>query len=395
MIRIKIALFVLLAAFAFLSASVYAQTPEALKPSVLTGEVLSITPASIVLQTKDGPAEISLTAKSEFKRVPPENPSLKAAVAASISDIGVGDKLVVSGVYGADKKILPARSVYLMTKSDISQKQAKENEQWRTRGIAGKVISVNPQTNQIVVETRGFVGSSNVTVTPKENIKYLRYAPDSVKYSEAKASTIADLKAGDMVRALGDKSADGTTFAAEEVVSGAFQTRAGTVKSVDATKGEVVVTDLQTKKDLTIAVTPASVLKKFPEEMAQRMAQAQMGQAPGPRPAGQGATPPQGGAPGAPGGQGRGGFGGGQRGGGIDDMLDRFPDITASDLKAGDVIAVSSTKNGDLDRITAIKLLSGVEPFLRAAQASAAAQPGGNRRALDLNIPGLDGFGGP
>jgi hypothetical protein len=75
-------------------------------------------------------------------------------------------------------------------------------------------------------------------------------------------------------------------------------------------------------------------------------------------------------------------------------MLDRFPNITAADLKAGDVIAVSSTKNGELDRVTAIKLLSGVEPFLRAAQ-MASAQQGGPRRQLDLNIPGLDGFGTP
>ena len=75
-------------------------------------------------------------------------------------------------------------------------------------------------------------------------------------------------------------------------------------------------------------------------------------------------------------------------------MLDRFPTITPADLKVGDVIAVSSTRNSDLDHITAIKLVSGVEPFLRAAQAGAARQQG-PRRQLDLNIPGLDSFGTP
>jgi hypothetical protein len=239
------------------------------------------------------------------------------------------------------------------------------------------------------------MGSTNIVVTPKEGIKYLRYAQDSVQYSEAKPSTIAEIKPGDMIRALGDKGADGTTFAAEEIVSGAFQTRAGTVKSVDTTKNEIVVTDLATNKDLTIAVTSNSILKQFPAEQAQRMAQFQMGgQGGGFRPAGQGNVPvnpnPAGNANGA-----RPGMGGMRPGGGgIDDMLDRFPNITAADLKAGDVVAVSSTKNGDPDRITAIKLLSGVEPFLRAAQMQAARQ-GGNQRSLDLNIPGLDGFGTP
>ena len=130
--------------------------------------------------------------------------------------------------------------------------------------------------------------------------------------------------------------------------------------------------------------------------MANRMAQFQTGGAGGFRPAGGGqGTQAGGGQPqGAGGGQGRPGFGGGARGGGIDDMLERFPTITAADLKVGDVIAVSSTKSADLDRITAIKLLAGVEPFLRAAQMSAARQ-GGGQRQLDLNIPGLDSFGTP
>jgi hypothetical protein len=75
-------------------------------------------------------------------------------------------------------------------------------------------------------------------------------------------------------------------------------------------------------------------------------------------------------------------------------MLERFPNISVADLKVGDVIAVSSTRSTDLDRITAIKLVSGVEPFLRAAQANAAGRQG-PRRELDLNIPGLDSFGTP
>jgi hypothetical protein len=76
-------------------------------------------------------------------------------------------------------------------------------------------------------------------------------------------------------------------------------------------------------------------------------------------------------------------------------MLDRFPNITAADLKAGEVIAVSSTKNSSPDRITAIKLLAGVEPFLVAARAQAAAGGGRGQGGLSLDIPGLDGFGGP
>jgi hypothetical protein len=376
------------------------QTPEnSMKPVIVSGDVTAIDGSKIAITTKDGAMEIALGAKTEYKRVSAEKPSMSTATPVALADISIGDKVAISVIIGADKKPQPARTVYLMTKADIAQKQTKESTEWRTRGIAGRVTAIDALASKITVEQRGLMGSTTVVVTPKENIKYLRYAPDSVKYSEAKASSIAEIKPGDMLRALGDKAADGTTFAAEEVVSGAFQTRAGTVKSVDAAKNEIVVTDLATNKDLTITVIPTSILKQFPQEQAQRMAQFQMGgQGGGFRPAVQGNTPapagnatatanPNGARPGM----------GGMRpggGGGLDDMLDRFPNITAADLKAGDVIAVSSTKNGELDRITAIKLLSGVEPFLRAAQ-MAAAQQGGQRRQLDLNIPGLDGFGTP
>jgi hypothetical protein len=372
-------------------------TDNPLKPVIISGDVTAVDSSKISVTTKDGPMEIALAPKTVYKRVSAEKPDPSAATAAALTDINVGDKVSISVIIGADKKPQPARTVYLMTKTDIAQRQTKESQEWRTRGIAGRVTAVDALAGKITVEQRGMVGSTTITVTPKENIKYLRYAPNSIQFSEAKESTIAEIKPGDMMRALGDRGADGTTFAAEEIVSGAFQTRAGKVKSIDAAKNEIVVTDLASNKDLTIAVVPTSVMKKFPEEQAQRMAQFQMGgQGGGFRPAGaQTGNPPAAGQTNAasPAGTGRGGFGG-ARGGGIDDMLDRFPNITPSDLKVGDVVAVSSTRGSDLDRITAIKLLAGVEPFLRAAQMNPARQ-GGTGRQLDLNIPGLDGFGTP
>ena len=385
--------FAILAFMALSALSAAAQTNDsAVKPSLVMGDVVSIDPGKIVLSTKDGEITAAISDKTEFKRVPPENPVLKAAVPAAIADIGVGDKLVVTGIFGTDKKTLPARSVFLMTKSDIAQRHAKEAEEWRARGITGRVASVNSQANQVMVEMRGLTGTTTIALTPKDGATIMRYAPDSVKFEEAKASSIGEIKPGDMIRALGDRGADGATFTAERVITGAFQTVAGTVKSVDPAKNEIVITNLQTKKDMVIAVTPGSVLKKFPEEMATRMAAFQSGG--GVRPPGQGNATPS-----AGGGQPQGGAGAG-RGfgarGGIDDMLDRFPNITVADLKAGDMIAVSSTRNGSVDRINAIKLLAGVEPFIRAAQASGASFGGGQRGGQgDFTIPGLEGFGNP
>jgi len=90
-----------------------------------------------------------------------------------------------------------------------------------------------------------------------------------------------------------------------------------------------------------------------------------------------------------------GGVVGARVGGGIDEMLERVRTIAAADLKVGDMVAISSSKNGTNDKINAIKLLAGVEPFIRAAQASGDLQRGGRGGGQSFNIPGLDGFDSP
>lgn len=400
--------------FAFIALFIFALSAaaqDAIKPVALTGEVVAITDSSISFKTNEGLVEVRLTDKTEFKRVPPENPSLRAAVDSSKSEIGEGDKLVVTGVLSEDKKTLPARAVYLMTKSDIAQAKQAEAQRWATRGMSGRVASVNKDTGQLTVEVRGLVGSQSVTVTPKPGAKFLRYRPDSVQYSDALASKIEEIQTGDMIRVLGDRSSDGLSFAAEELVSGAFRTVAGTIKSVNLETNEILIADLGTETEVTVKIGRNSAMKRFPEEMAIRMAafggqpgaggaqQGQGGQGMG-RPAG----PPTGVQPGGqtggqpgPMGAGRPGMANGTRGG-IDDMFERFPTIALADLKAGDMIAVSSSRNGNGSGITAIKLLAGVEPFVRAAQMQQAAAGGRGRGGAGLGnftIPGLDGFDFP
>ena len=102
-----------------------AQADVGIKPNFAGGEVVSLTDSKIVLNTKDGTIEVVIIRSNFIKTVSPENPSLKTAVDANFSDIGVGDKLLVTGMVSEDKKTIPAKVVYLMTKADIAQKQAK------------------------------------------------------------------------------------------------------------------------------------------------------------------------------------------------------------------------------------------------------------------------------
>jgi hypothetical protein len=58
-------------------------------------------------------------------------------------------------------------------------------------------------------------------------------------------------------------------------------------------------------------------------------------------------------------------------------VLERLPPITLAELKAGDMIIVSSTSGAEAGRVTAIAVVSGVEPLLNAMQASQSARPAG------------------
>ena len=369
---------------------------DGIKANYAAGDVVSVNAAEkkIVLQTKDGAIDVVLTETTSFKRVPPDNPKLSAAVDAALTDIGEGDKILVTGMVSDDKKSIPAKVVYLITKSDISKKLEKERADWRARGISGRIISLDVPNKKIIITMRGMMGERTVTITPKETAEYRRYAPDSVKFDDAKLSHYGELTVGDQLRALGDRSEDGSSFTAEKIVFGSFKTVAGKITAIDLDKKEITVKDVLTDKPVTIVVNDSSMMKKFPPEFGAMMAGRTQGGAQPPRqgenvgvrsPNQQG-NPPQGGGMMRPGG----GMGGR---GELDDMLERFPNVSLAELKVGDSIAVSSTVGAVPNRVTAIKLVSGVEAFLNVPQMPRGGQGGG--QSSGFSIPGLDDFGIP
>ncbi|MBV9211034.1 MAG: hypothetical protein JOZ52_10415, partial [Acidobacteria bacterium] len=327
--------------------------------------------------------------KTTYLKALPGAKDLKGATPITLSEIGVGDGVIAIGRVAEDKKSVPAKRVVLMTKADIAQKQEHDRQEWNRRGIVGRVVSLNAETKEINLLMRAPGGERPITISASDKAVFRRYAPDSVKFSDAKPSSFSELKVGDQLRALGDRSADGTHFAPEEIVSGSFRMVGGTITAINAAKNEITINNLQTSQPVTIVVNKDSLMRRIPPEMAAMIAQRQAQQgAGGGAPAGGGGRPPaQGG--GAGDGQGRGPGGGGGRD--FDAMLERLPAVTLADLKKGDVIAVSSTTGVDPTRVTAIKLVAGIEALM--TRASGAQGQGG--QAPSLNVPGLDSIGGP
>jgi len=350
-------------------------TSQAVKP---IGVVTEIQSGRLTLHTDAGPnLTVNLPDGVSVLRVPPGAKSLKSATKIAVGDISMGDRVLVTGPISADQKSIVARSVIVMTKTALDKAREAERLEWESHGIAGVIKAVDPATKEItlaVPNTPPKPGELTrpVMVTLAPNASLLRYAPDSVKFSDAKPGTFSEIHVGDQMRALGTKSADGTHFTAEKLVSGTFRNIGATVISVDASQGTITVKDLATGTPVLIHTNTDSELHQLTPAVANTIAmfnagtpregpQGQPGAGPGratTRPAGiRGQEGPGGAREGS-------GMAGGARN--FERMLQRMPPLSLSELKPGEPLIIVSTEGAKPSQVTAIAVLSGVEPILRA-----------------------------
>jgi hypothetical protein len=348
-------------------AAAWAQTPAPAAAGRVMGTVTAVNAGAkqISVKTDKGDTvELNTTDKSFLLRMPPGETDTKKAVKVALTDVSDGDRLVASGQLSADQKTMDARTVLIMSKSDVAEVKKKEQEDWQKRGTTGTVTAIDPAAKAITIK----VGAKEIAVQPGDKTDFHRYSLDSAKFADAKPSTFAEIKVGDQLRVLGDKSPDGASIKAERIVAGTFRQLAATIEAIDPATGEMKVKDLATKNSLTVKVDTESTMKKLDPQMAAMMARryapgAQDGRGAG----GSGMPRPDGAQGGAGGAGGPGGRMGGGRGGDVGAMLDRLPAIHLADLKNGDAIMVSTTMGSDPTKVTAIMLLAGVEPLLTAS----------------------------
>lgn len=342
------------------------------------GTVTAINGQAITLKTDAG-GELSVTVSDSTRllQLKPGEKDLKQAAPLALSDLKAGDRVLVRGLASADGKSIQANSVIAMKQTDIADKQAKERLEWQQHSAGGLVKSADAATGVISVSTNAGGSTKDVTIKTTKDTILRRYAASSIKFDDAKPAPMSEIKAGDQLRARGQRNADGSVIAADEIVSGTFRNIAGILVSSDNTAGTITVTDLATKQPVTLRVASDSQLRKLQPFVAQaiaaRLKGTPAGGAAGPNGA-VGAPPaskPQAGAPNAPnGGSGFGGGGGQGQGGGRGDfqqMLARMPAAAIPDFAKGDALMIVATEGSPSTPSTIITLLGGVEPILQAS----------------------------
>ncbi len=345
------------------------------------GTVTAVSADSITLKSDDGKlSAISVPAGVRILQIAPGSTSLKSAEVIALTDISVGDRILVTGPSvnpsttgpAAAPASLAATRIILMKSIDIAKKHDAEEQAWEKSGTGGIVSAVDPATGTLTITARG----KKVSVATSPTTIFRRYAGDSVKFEDAKPSQLAQIQPGDQMRVRGQRTdaETGATIQAVEIVSGSFLNLAGTIATLDPATRTLTIKDLATKKTYTVEVTANSNLRDLPAEDARKFAARERGasaaggksasagnSAPGahPHPASeattarpataadsaQSATPAM----------------------SLSQMLPQLPTTTLADLKVGDALMiVASQPAPGSSSLTAVTVLAGVEPILTA-----------------------------
>jgi len=397
-----------------------AQTPAAAPtPITVLGQVESVDAGarSLTMKAADGSSlSVTLAEKGTVVKVAPGETSLANAAPIAFDAITAGDRVMVRGGARNERGIDGALRVVVMARTDLAARNEAELRAWRERGVSGTLISADPTNREFILQTAsapapaaapgtpgpptGAPAPANTIVVDATKALIHRYADTSIRFDDARPSTVAEMEAADQVRVLGARAADGRKITAERVVFGHFSTRALAIEKIDATSGVISVKDLQSNQKFTLTVSAGGTIRKIPAEMAAMFG----GGAPGGgRPGmggggGQSGAPGgamgggQAGAPGGPPGAAMGGGrpngprpGGGGRGGrGMEDVVERMPTINLADLKKDDWIGAVVGRIDASGKAVAFNVLAGIEVF-----ASRANRSGG----VDVGMPAglLDG----
>lgn len=323
----------------------------------------------IILDT-GGERQVIALPQASVLRIAPGEKDLSKAMTISLAEIEAGDRVLVRGTAGADQ-VLAATTIVVMSRNDLARKQEAERAEWKRRGISGKVAAIDPEKRELIIATPAQPVPERVTIRLALNAVQKRYRHDSTKFNDALPSTFADIKIGDQVHALGEKSSTDGVFTAGQIVSGSFRTFAATVSSVDVAQRILSVKEADGDKPAVIQIRPNTILRRLTPEIAKQLAKGNPSKP-------ESASDRQGVS------------GSGEAKGGDPDVqaiVERAPILSLEDLKPGDAVIVAGAVNPGPGPITAITVVSGVGPLLARSAAAQRELLGSWNLNLEPDLP--------
>ncbi len=328
---------------------------------------------------------VVVSATSALLRMPPGETSSQKASKISLEQVVIGDRLFARGAVIGDGRTLDARQVVVSTTAATSAQTQPQQADPRGRPMAGRIARVDAGKKEITLQPRGREGVTPPIIVVSDSTRFFRYAPDSMDINHASRSSLSQMREGDQLRALGERSEDGTRFTATEIIAGSTTRTIGEVVSVDAARKELTLKNNE-GQTITVAIGDRSSLRRVTPEVAATFAtRPGRGEGQQGRPNDRGERRERRERPAGETGEARrAGEGRAGRGGrGFQEMLAGLPAISLSELKKGDAVFVSGSEGSDRSRMTAIMLITGDPAFMQRFL-----QRGPNRGPQNPGLPG-------
>jgi hypothetical protein len=314
---------------------------------------------TIQTRTPEGPKPVIINASgtaAKLTRYAPDSIKFADRKPAEIAEIKVGDQLRAKGDKSEDGARFTPEEVVTGT--------------FRTE--VGTVKSVDAAKNEIVIESAQDKKTLTVVVRPDSVLKQFQLPPEAMAMMGGGGGAMGGggqagaPGGGGPQRVVMQGGPEGNRPFGKEAL---IQTLKSGAKPADVVllisqRGVRFKPTADDEKALREAGANDEVIKAVNENFKQVMVEGAGGPGGGGQGPGGGAGQPQGG----PGGGGT--AGGGPRrmmmsGDFVQQMLERMPAITVGELKPGTLILVSSTAGADPTRLTAIQLVSNIEPVVQ------------------------------
>ncbi len=238
------------------------QEAQPKRPGGAIGDLVSVDTARGVLTIKTtawAETRAAVTAATQYLLIEPGKKDLNGAVAVTLADVKVGDRVWARGEPGADGAIA-ARQIVVMSAVAIADRNQRDSQDWQRRGVMGEVRAVDAATGEVTVESyRG----EPIVVAVGTGTTLRRLESGATDLTSAEPIALADIHPGNQIAARGERSADGARLTAETIVAGTFpRPMRGRVDAVDTANNEVRISTRE-GRSIALALGADSAVRKL------------------------------------------------------------------------------------------------------------------------------------
>ena len=347
-----LALWLTVAAAMAMAAGGASAAPPAEERHVGTVLKVETSPPALLIQLDGGGEKwVAVPPGADVLRVASGEKDLAKAAKLKFDEVRAGDRVLVR----AEGEPALARQVVVLSQSDLERQRQAERDDWKKRGVSGRVTAVNAETGAVSMQIAGRAESAVVMVKVGARTEQRRYRTDSARFSDARASTISDIRVGDQIQALGERTPDGKLMTAEKLVSGSFRNFTATVAEVNPAQQELTVSVGGNGPPMVVKIAPGSLLRRLSPQASAQLA-------------GKNASKT-----------------------GTQNILDNAVTLTVAELRRGDAVVIATGNGGPESAgapIAAFAVIAGVEPLLKRSAETQREMVGSWNLSLDPESSG-------